>query len=106
MPGTLATFRRQLSSLSAIKDDLGKQARELLPRDMTEIRGLVEIGYPGRFIQGFKDHYKVSGKIVAVNEGEQISDYVQTGFPRPYNKHAELNYAAPNLATLGIKVRK
>lgn len=100
MPGSLGSLKRILNSLSAIKTDLGEQARALLPADLKEINGLVEVGYPGRFINGFKEHYKVTGNVVAVNEGESITDYLQTGFPRPYNQFAKLDYHNPNLNEL------
>lgn len=100
MPGTINSLRRILGSLSDIKKDLGAQARSLLPADLTEINGLVEIGYPGRFVQEFRDHYKVSGNVVAAYEAQALTDYVQTGFPRPYNQFLKLDYNKPNLTEL------
>ncbi|STX51286.1 cytokinin oxidase [Legionella busanensis] len=95
----LADFRHILTSLSEIKNDLTEQAVVLLD-GTKEINGLVEIGYPGRFVDGFKKHFKVTGNIVAVYENPQLSDYVQTGFPRPYHKFAKLDYSDPNLHKL------
>jgi SAM-dependent methyltransferase len=48
----------------------------------------------------FKQHFKISGEIVAVYEEQGLSDYVQTGFPRPYDRFEPLNYANPSLANL------
>ncbi len=100
MPGTLGTISRLLKSLSDIKHDLGEQAVVSLPEDLKEINGLVEIGYPGRFINGFKEKYKVTGNVVAVNEAESMTDFIQSGFPRPYNQFAKLDYRKPNLKDL------
>ncbi|MDR3503249.1 MAG: FAD-binding protein [Legionella sp.] len=99
-PGTLGDLSRILDSLSAIKTDLGEQAHSLLPQEMKTINGLVEIGYPGRFVNGFKQHYKITGEIVAVYEQQSITDYIQTGFPRPYDRFEQLDYSNPNLANL------
>ncbi|KTC78205.1 FAD-binding protein [Legionella brunensis] len=99
MPSALGGFRRILNSLASIKEDLGAQAKALMP-DTTEINGLVEIGYPGRFVDGFKKNFKVTGKIAAVYEAPSITDYVQTGFPRPYDQFAKLDYSKPNLKEL------
>lgn len=103
MPGKLGSLKRILDSLSSIKTDLGNQAHLLLPRDLKEINGLVEIGYPGRFVNGFKEHYKVKGPVVAVYEEPSLTDYIQTGFPRPYDQFAKLDYNKPNLKGLKDK---
>lgn len=99
-PGMLGSLPRILGSLSAIKSDLGAQAHDLLRDDIKTIDGLVEIGYPGRFVAGFKQHYQVTGQVVAVYEAPSITDYIQTGFPRAYDKFQPLNYAAPDLSGL------
>ncbi|WP_428413352.1 class I SAM-dependent methyltransferase, partial [Legionella sp.] len=99
-PGTLGDLSRIFDSLSAIKTDLGEQAHSLLPEEMKTINGLVEIGYPGRFVNGFKQHYEITGEIVAVYEQQSITDYIQTGFPRPYDRFEQLDYSKPNLANL------
>ena len=103
MPGALGSLKRILNSLSAIKKDLGEQAQSLLPRNLKEINGLVEIGYPGRFVNGFKTNYKVTGKVVAAYEAPSLTDYVQTGFPRPYDQFVKLDYNKPNLHDLQDK---
>ena len=100
MPSTLEGLQRILSSLSAIKTDLGAQAHALLPEEMTSINGLVEIGYPGRFTGEFKKHYTVNGTVAAVYEAQSVTDYIQTGYPRPYDTFATLDYSKPNLASL------
>lgn len=98
-PNALNDFRLILNSLSSIKHDLGEQACNLL-EGVTTINGLVEIGYPGRFVRGFTDNFEVRGNIVAVYEAPSVADYIQTGCPRPYNQFAKLEYSEPNLRTL------
>ncbi len=100
-PSALADFRHILNSLSTIKEDLGAQANELLKSlGVKEINGIVEVGYPGRFIGGFKKNFKVTGNIVAAYEGPSPADYVQTGFPRPYHQFTKLDYSCPDLANV------
>lgn len=99
-PGMIGGFRRILDSLSAIKGDLAEQAQALLPAEWKSIDGLVEIGYPGRFINGFKERYQINGMVAAVYEEPGLTDYIQTGFPRPYNKFQKLDYNVPSLAGL------
>ncbi len=96
----LTDFTCILDSLAAIKKDLSAQAYTVLPQNIKTINGLVEIGYPGRFVQGFKQRYKVVGDIVAVYEQQSLTDYIQTGFPHPYNRFERLDYKKPNLKTL------
>lgn len=99
MPSAIGDFRHILSSLSNIKTDLARQAQALLPEDLTEINGLVEIGYPGRFVGGFKEHYRVTGPIVAIHENDpSLTDYIQTGYPRPNDDYKKLDYNEPALA--------
>ncbi|MCW8400034.1 class I SAM-dependent methyltransferase [Legionella sp. PATHC038] len=99
MPGKLSSLRRVLGSLSSIKEDLTAQAKALMP-DVETIDGLVEIGYPGRFVGGFKSAFKVTGAITAVYEQQSITDYVQTGFPRPYDNFVKLDYNVPDLSSI------
>jgi FAD/FMN-containing dehydrogenase/SAM-dependent methyltransferase len=103
MPSAIGDFRHILSSLSNIKTDLARQAQALLPEDLTEINGLVEIGYPGRFVGGFKEHYRVTGSIVAIHENDpSLTDYIQTGYPRPNDDYKKLDYNKPALALAGL----
>ncbi|KTC86133.1 MULTISPECIES: FAD-binding protein [Legionella] len=99
MPSAIGDFRHILSSLSAIKTDLARQAKAILPSEMTEINGLVEIGYPARFVGGFKANYQVTGPIVAIHENDpSLTDYIQTGYPRPNDDYRKLDYNKPHLA--------
>lgn len=98
-PSSISSFNHILTSLSDIKAELGEQAKLLLD-GVKDINGLVEIGYPGRFIDGFKKNFNVTGSIIAVYEQPSITDYIQTGFPRPYNRYEKLDYNNPSLANL------
>ncbi|MDR3441906.1 MAG: FAD-binding protein [Legionella sp.] len=99
-PDSISDLSHVLDSLAAIKTDLAEQAYALLPSNKKTINGLVEVGYPGRFVNGFKKHYKITGEIVAVYEQQSLTDYVQTGFPRPYDRFEKLDYSKPNLNNL------
>lgn len=99
LPGAIGSLRRILNSLAVIKEDLAAQAKLLLG-DVKEINGLVEIGYPGRFVGGFKKQYIVKGKVIAVDERQSLSDYIQTGFPRPYDEFQPFDYRHPHLSKL------
>jgi 2-polyprenyl-3-methyl-5-hydroxy-6-metoxy-1,4-benzoquinol methylase len=61
---------------------------------------LVEIGYPGRFVGGFKEKFTVTGTVAAVYEAPSATDYIQTGYPRPYDTFAKLDYSEPTLKSL------
>jgi FAD/FMN-containing dehydrogenase len=100
-PGALSDIGNQLQSLSEIKHDLAEQAQTLLPSDLKEINGMVEIGYPGRFINGFKKKYHVTGNLVAMKETQPgLMDYMQSGIPTSYKQFELLDYANPSLKAL------
>lgn len=97
MPTRLGDFRHVLQSLSTIKADLGEQAALLL-EEVKTIDGLVEIGYPGRFVDGFKQNFDVKGKVIAVYEQPAFTDHIQTGSLRSaYDQFVKLDYADPDL---------
>ena len=100
MPDILSDFRHKLTSLEAIKRQLGEQARSLLPKNLKTIHGIVEIGSPGRYITAFKQHYTVTGRMVSVNESHGISDYVDSGSLHPYDVAIKLDYQKLNLSAL------
>lgn len=101
MPQGLSDASNKLSSLYAIKDDLKKQAKLLLPRDLETINGIVEVGSPGRFVNGFREHYQVTGKVVAVNDTDpSMMDCIDAGALHPYDKHIKLDYQTLDLTGL------
>jgi len=91
----------QLSALYAIQDDLKKQAELLLPDDLEKIDGIVEVGSPGRFVNGFREYYKVTGKVVAVNDTEpSMKDYVDAGTTHPFDEWIKYDYQTLDLSGL------
>lgn len=89
-------FKRQkqiLSSLSSLKCDLSKQVKELIGD--RNIHGYVEMGYPGRLIRPLKRQLHLKGPIYVVHDQEKLSDYIESGFPRPYDRFIYLNDYEP-----------
>ena len=101
MPSAIGDLQNKLSSLAAIKRELGEQARSLLPEDLETIHGIVEIGSPGRYITGFKQHYHVTGDTVSINESHGFGDYIDAGTLHPYDKAVKLDYQNMDLSMLG-----
>jgi len=101
MPAGLNDVSNKLSSLYAIKDDLKKQAKVLLPDDLEKINGIVEFGSPGRFVNGFREYYEVKGKVVAINDTDpSMMDCIDAGATHPYDEHIKLDYQALDLSGL------
>lgn len=96
-PSYLGSAVRVFRSLSTIKEDLSEQALKLMKskKGKRQLNGMVEIGYPGRFVNSMKNKLNISGQISIVNTEESMSDLIQTGFPRPYDKFVPLNDYAP-----------
>lgn len=98
MPSFIGSATRILSSLNDIKYDLGQQIAILMQdksNKVNAINGLVEIGYPGRFIRTLRKNHQISGIVTVINDQESLADYIQTGFPRPYDQFLPLNDYAP-----------
>jgi FAD/FMN-containing dehydrogenase len=102
MPNAGSDLLAQLDSLAAIKTELGEQAVLSLPASTTKIDGIVEIGSPGRYVNGFRKNYTVTGKIVTVNDSEPgLKDCIDAGALHPYDEHLTLDYnAMEHLASL------
>lgn len=81
--------RQALKSLFALKNDLSDQVQELMGN--RPLKGYVEIGYPGRLCRSLKKKLNLKGPIYVINDQEQLADYVESGFPRPYNRFVYLN---------------
>ncbi len=94
MSGFVGDIQRILKSLREIKEDLIQQAIHFHQPD-SKIDGMLEIGYPGRFISQFQKSHSMTGKNYVLVEQESMSDYIQTGFPRPYTKAFKLDYKNP-----------
>ena len=86
----------QLRTLKVIKQVLVGQLEKLLCKG-AKVRGYVELGYTGRLIRQMKSQadIQITGKKSVVNESERLTDYVEAGFPRPYDAFIPLNDYAP-----------
>lgn len=92
-PNTFIKLKHTLESLNALKNDLGNQTAHLIGEK--EIQGYVEIGYPGRMISPLKNRIKIKGPFYAISDQERFSDYVEAGFPRPYDRFIPINDYEP-----------
>ena len=92
-PNTLSSLRLSLKSLKSLKNDLGNQTAHLVGE--RKINGYVEIGYPGRMIRPLKSRLEIKGPFYAITDREGLSDYVEAGFPRPYDQFIPLNDYEP-----------
>lgn len=92
-PNALSNLRLILKSLKRLKNDLGNQTAHLVGQRI--INGYVEIGYPGRMIRPLKSRIEMQGRLYCINDKEGLSDYVEAGFPRPYDQFIPLNDYEP-----------
>lgn len=92
-PNALSNLRLILRSLKSLKNDLSDQTAHLVGQ--RKINGYVEIGYPGRMIRPLKSRLEMQNPFYAVTDREGLSDYVEAGFPRPYDLFVPLNDYEP-----------
>jgi len=85
----ISNLQQTLQSLKSLKADLGDQTALLLGQK--KINGYVEIGYPGRMTRPLKERLEMKGPFYVITDKETVSDYVEAGFPRPYDKFIPLN---------------
>lgn len=88
-PNAFSSLQLTLKSLKSLKNDLGDQTAHLVGQ--RKINGYVEIGYPGRMIRPLKSRLEMQGPFYAITDREGLSDYVEAGFPRPYDQFIPLN---------------
>ncbi len=105
MPSAMGDIRNKLSSLAAIKKDLGDQARALLPANFEIDGDILEFGSPGRYAKGLAEHYRHSGQIIAVDDAPTASfmHYIDAGTTHPYDKYMHLDYSNMDLSSIGDK---
>lgn len=89
----LSNLQLTLQSLNCLKNDLGDQTAYLVGQ--RKINGYAEIGYPGRMIRPLKNRLEMQSPFYAITDKETLSDYVEAGFPRPYDQFVPLNDYAP-----------
>lgn len=92
--GPIGNLRAALRSLRCLKHDLSHQVSQLLGEG-AGVEGYVEIGYPGRMVRPIKSKVSLKGKVTVINDKERLSDYIQSGFPRPYKQFLELKNYEP-----------
>lgn len=94
--GTMKGFVEKMRSLRVIKDTLGGQIQQLLCKN-AKVDGYLEYGYTGRLIRQMKKQagIEIGGHRAVVNDKERVTDYIEAGFPRPYNQFVKLNDYAP-----------
>lgn len=93
-PSTLKTTCNILESLRGQKAALIGQMIQQLGKGHP-VDGLVEIGFPGRFVRPMQKAFAIQGRITAVHPQEGLSDVVQSGFPRSYDQFIPLNDYEP-----------
>ena len=98
-PGFFTAKARKLNALSNLKEALTRQAAKLMEKELkgrsTALNGILEIGYPGRFIKPIIKKLGITGKAEVMQEAAAITDIVQSGFPRGHSKSYKLDYSAP-----------
>lgn len=92
-PNALSKLMKINQSLNSLKKDLGNQTATLLNKK--SVNGYVEIGYPGRMMRPLQKRLNMKGPFYAITEQERVSDYIEAGFPRPYDRFIPLNDYEP-----------
>lgn len=92
-PNAVSNLHGTLQALKTLKRDLGDQTAFLVGQ--RTVNGYVEIGYPGRLIRPLKKRLNVKGPFYVITDKEGLSDYIEAGFPRPYDQFIFLNDYAP-----------
>jgi len=93
-PNKFLAIKALLKSLYALKGDLGDQVATLI-QAKAPIRGYVEIGYNARLVRPLKKRFVLEGPIYVVNDQESLSDYVEAGGTRPYERFVPIDDYAP-----------
>ncbi len=92
--GKVGTPLAALKSLKVLKKELSEQIDQVMGTQK-KVDGYVEIGYPGRMVRPLRGKLEMSGPTIVVNDQESLGDYMQSGFPRPYQKFVSLNDYSP-----------
>lgn len=91
MPNPIGSAMRISRALTNIKHDLSEQALSLMKNHHQAIHGLVEIGYPGRFVKSMKQKLNISGPVTVIHEAQSWTDLIQSGIPRGHDRFVPLN---------------
>lgn len=89
----ISSVSAALTSLHALKEDLGNQTATLV--GSRPIKGYVEIGYPGRMVRPLELRLNMSGPVYVITDAKRSSDYIEAGFPLPYDHFVKLGNYEP-----------
>lgn len=98
--GHVKTLFAQFRSLKVIKQTLSAQVKKLM-NGTKAVDGYAEIGYPGRLIRPLQGDMKINGPKVVITEKEKFTDYLEAGFPLPYDSFIPLDDYAPICNRIG-----
>jgi SAM-dependent methyltransferase len=106
-PSFITSNRRVFKSLDMIKEDLSNQALELMRADPADrnkpINGILEVGYPGRFLKPMIKKLGITGKVEVMQETPRFTDVFQSGFPRAHSKAHNLDFNQPKFDAIPDK---
>lgn len=64
--------------------------------NFSNVDGYLEIGFPGRMVSGIRSVFPgLTGTVYAATTSEKMVDYIESGFPRPYDIHVNLTNYLP-----------
>lgn len=89
----VSNLRDTMRSLKSLKNELGDQTAYLVGQ--RKINGYLEIGYPGRMLRPLNNRLDMNGPFYVITDQESLSDYFESGFPRPYDQFIPLNNYEP-----------
>ncbi len=84
--GLLYNFK----SLYAIQKDLSQQVSDIIPNK--KYSGLLEIGYPGRFIKEIANKIDISEPFHVMSDSPKFTDIFEHGFFKKHTKQFPLDY--------------
>ncbi|MFT4553540.1 MAG: UDP-N-acetylenolpyruvoylglucosamine reductase/SAM-dependent methyltransferase [Chlamydiales bacterium] len=82
---TLESLKNDKKAIAEQIHTLWGNAPAAIPLD-----GCVDIGLPGRMVREIKEKVGLKGKVTVVNTGTSLTDYIQSGFPLPYENFVPL----------------
>lgn len=86
--GLFSKLSAGLNALDGERSTLANNVEKLMDPNRPK-NGYVEIGMPGRMIKAIRPLTGLNGRVIVVNENE---DLIQSGFPRPYDAYYKLTY--------------
>lgn len=93
-PNPISLMMRKMRALGVFQEEVGFQVLALIG-PFKPIQGYLEIGYPGRMIKPLKKRLNLKGPFLVAAEKSSLTDYIEAGFPLPYDRFIPLNDYAP-----------